>query len=100
MIVCVALTVIPFPLQGVESHLIHMKEEMNKRYKEHNYLLEAMVIIYEWFFKREVRILVKLIIFVVGLEAENPAFAVEVGTGRVMANVNSPPLDDREHVLA
>ena len=41
-------------LQGVESHLIHMREEMNKRYKEHNYLLEAMVIIYEWFFKREV----------------------------------------------
>jgi hypothetical protein len=45
----------PLMIQGVESHLVHMREEMNKRYKEHQYLLEAMVIIYEWFFKREVQ---------------------------------------------
>jgi len=48
-------TSFPLMIQGVESHLIHMREEMNKRYKEHNHLLESMKIIYEWFFKREVQ---------------------------------------------
>ena len=31
-----------------------MRKDVQQRFKDHEYLLDAMTMIYEWFFKREV----------------------------------------------
>ena len=37
-----------------ERDLSLMRKDMQQRFKDHEYLLDAMTMIYEWFFKREV----------------------------------------------
>ena len=45
---------LPNIVHTAERELSLMRKDMQERFKEHEYLLDAMTMIYEWFFKREV----------------------------------------------
>ena len=45
---------LPNIVHTAERELSLMRKDMQRRFKDHEYLLDAMTMIYEWFFKREV----------------------------------------------
>ena len=45
---------LPNIVHTAERELSLMRKDMQQRFKDHEYLLDAMTMIYEWFFKREV----------------------------------------------
>ena len=48
------LSGLPNIVHIAERDLSLLRKDMQQRFKDHEYLLDAMTMIYEWFFKREV----------------------------------------------